>query len=199
MIIARNSSLNSPHAGIANDSSLLLLLFWEDLVEPGASIYALFWYKWHFLSYFIIKAGKMSLPCLRSSFFMLVQWLNNSLIILTTLLLSSKWAVKRSIFMMISTKGMSVVTLLALSMIVYKSDASHLCSNYMDSWHWIIFSSSLNMTVSSRSEYFLCLHCTISYILSKYLASLSSYINKVSSPYKFSSLFFDARCMLLFL
>ena len=56
----------------------------------------------------------MSFPCLSKSFFMLVQWLYNSFKILIILLLSSKLAVNKSMLIIISIKGILVVSLLLI-------------------------------------------------------------------------------------
>ena len=64
-----------------------------------------------YLSYFDISVVMISFPCFSISFFILVQCLYNSLIILIIFYLSSKYAVNLSMFIIMSTNGTFVMKL----------------------------------------------------------------------------------------
>ena len=107
----------------ARNSSLLLLCLsysscsYNYFAEPPLfllfSCKALLEYRWHCLSYFLIKTARMSLPCWWSNLFIVVQWLKSSLIILSTLFRSSKWAVNKLMLRIMSTSGIPVLALLS--------------------------------------------------------------------------------------
>lgn len=96
---------------------------------------ALFWNRWHYLSYFVIRTARINLSCFYSSYLMAVHLLKISFKILIVFDLSSKCAVNQSMFIMMSTRGMPVKTWSILWLVYASAESDRYSSTIVrESW-----------------------------------------------------------------